>query len=268
MLEHRWLDREVLGVVWDGTGYGGDGTVWGGEFLVGTASRFRRVTYLRPFRLFGGEKAIREPRRIAASLLADTFGVVDAEQIIQRLAWSRDQLRFAALGQKPQLGVVTTSVGRLFDAVASIVLGIELAAFEGHPAMLLEAACDVADEACYALPITDDQPPQLDWRPMIRSIYDDVQRGVAPGSIAMRFHRGLAAAIHLVCARFPNQPVALCGGVFQNRVLVELVAGRLHNHNQPLGLPGLIPPNDGGLAAGQLAIALSRLNSDRHSLPR
>jgi hydrogenase maturation protein HypF len=147
-------------------------------------------------------------------------------------------------------------------------LGIELAAFEGYPAMLLEAACDVADEVCYALPITDDQPPQLDWRPMIRSIYDDVQRGVAPGSIAMRFHRGLAAAIHLLCARFPNQPVALCGGVFQNRVLVELVAGRLHNQNQPLGLPGLIPPNDGGLAAGQLAIALSRLNPDRHSLPR
>jgi hydrogenase maturation protein HypF len=254
--------------VWDGTGYGGDGTVWGGEFLVGTASRFRRVAHLRPFKLFGGEKAIREPRRIAASLLADTFGVDDAKQVIQRLGWSRDQLRFAALGRKPQLGVITTSAGRLFDGVATIVLGIDLAAFEGHPAMLLEAACDVADETCYSLPITEDQPPQLDWRPMIRSICGDVQRGVAPGSIAMRFHRGLAAAIQLICGRFSDRPAALCGGVFQNRVLVELVAGRFHHHSQPLGLPGMTPPSDGGLAAGQLAIALSRLNSDRASLPR
>jgi hydrogenase maturation protein HypF len=266
MLEHRWLDREVLGVVWDGTGYGVDATVWGGEFLVGNGGRFRRAAHLRPFRLFGGEKAIREPRRIAASLIVDTFGADGADRITQRLGWSPDQSRFAALGQKPQLGIATTSAGRLFDAVASIVLGIEHAAFEGHPAMLLEAACDPADEVCYPMPIADEQPPQLDWRPMIRSIYDDVQRGVAPGSIAMRFHRGLAAAIHQVCARFPNQPVALCGGVFQNRVLVELVAGRVRHHNQPLGLPGAIPPSDGGLAAGQLAIALSRLSSERHSL--
>jgi hydrogenase maturation protein HypF len=264
MVEHRWLDREVLGVVWDGTGYGSDATVWGGEFLVGTASRFRRVAHLRPFGLFGGDKAIREPRRVAISLLADTFGADDAEQITQRLGWGSDQSRFAALSRKPQLGVVTTSAGRLFDAVASIVLGIDQAQFEGHPAMLLEAACDVAEGGCYPLPINDQQPPHLDWRSLVRSICDDVRCGVAPGTIAMRFHRALAAGIASVCRCYSHLPVTLCGGVFQNRILVELVVNELCNDKQPLGLPGVIPTNDGGLSAGQLAIALSRLGPDRH----
>jgi hydrogenase maturation protein HypF len=134
--------------------------------------------------------------------------------------------------------------------------------------MLLESACDPADEACYALPITDDQPPQLDWRPLIRSICEDVQRGVAPAAIAMRFHRSLATAIEVICKRYSDCPVALCGGVFQNRILAELVAGQRRSHQQPLGLPGMIPPNDGGLAAGQLVIALSRSRSNRGSAPQ
>jgi hydrogenase maturation protein HypF len=252
--------------VWDGTGYGADGTVWGGEFLLGTANTFSRVAHLRPFRLLGGDTAIREPRRVAASLLADTLGPEQADQIMKRLGWGGAERRFAGLCHKPQLGAVSTSAGRLFDAVASLVLGIDRAEYEGHPAMLLEAICDPAEDECYFLPIRRDRPAHLDWRPMIRSICDDLQRGVAPGSVAMRFHRGLAAAIKRVAERFSDRPVALCGGVFQNRVLVELVADELRNRGQPIGLPGAIPPNDGGLAAGQLAIALRHLVDHRQSL--
>jgi hydrogenase maturation protein HypF len=259
MLEHHWLDREVLGVVWDGTGYGSDATVWGGEFLIGTSNDFQRVAHLRPFRLFGGEAAIREPRRVAISLLNETFGPKRAMQITQRLGWSTEHAQLAAVYQKPRLGVTTTSAGRLFDAVAAIVLGVERADFEGYPAMLLESACDLTSNGFYPVPITDSLPYQLDWRPLVQSICDDLQCEVSPGTIAMRFHRSLAVAIGAICQRFPRLPIALCGGVFQNRILVELVSEELHERRESVGFPGTIPPNDGGLAAGQLAIALSRL---------
>jgi hydrogenase maturation protein HypF len=261
MLEQRWLDREVLGVVWDGTGYGSDATVWGGEFLMGTANDFQRVAHLRPFRLFGGDAAIREPRRVAISLLNETFGPKRALQIIQRLGWSAEDAQLAKVYQKARPGVTTTSAGRLFDAVASIVLGVERAEFEGHPAMLLESACDLTNNGFYPVPIWECLPYQLDWRRLVRSICDDLVREVSPRIIAMRFHRSLAVAIGEICQRFPQLPIALCGGVFQNRVLVELVSEELHERREDMGFPGTIPPNDGGLAAGQLAIAMSRFGN-------
>jgi hydrogenase maturation protein HypF len=262
MLEHHWLDREVLGVVWDGTGYGRDATVWGGEFLVGTANRFRRIAHLRPFRLIGGDQAIREPRRVAASLLVETYGPDLTAHVIKQLGWSAGERQLTMLAQKPRLGIQTTSAGRLFDAIAAIVLNVDLAAFEGQPAMLLESACDLAEGGSYPLPISDQQPQQLDWRPLVRSICDDVRSAVAPGAIAMRFHRTLAAAITSICQCYSHLPVTLCGGVFQNRILIELVVNRLGKRKQPFGLPGVIPTNDGGLSAGQLAIALSSLAPD------
>ena len=155
--------------------------------------------------------------------------------------------------------MMTTSVGRLFDGVAALVLGIEQCQFEGQLAMLLESACDMSALGQYDISIENIRPKQLDWRPLVRQILRERGAGVSPGTMAMRFHRGLARAIFDICRCYSSHPVVLGGGVFQNRVLVELVVECFAGTEQPLGLPGLIPPNDGGLAAGQLAVTAASL---------
>jgi hydrogenase maturation protein HypF len=124
--------------------------------------------------------------------------------------------------------------------------------------MMLEAVCDADELLAYSIPVSSGPTKELDWRSLIAAVLRDRAQGVAPGAIAMRFHRGLAAAVAFVCKTFAPLPVVLSGGVFQNRVLVEVLAQELGDSNQLLGLPGLIPVNDGGLAAGQLAVACAR----------
>lgn len=258
MVEHGWLDRTVLGIAFDGTGIGTDGTIWGGEFLLATASDFQRVASLRPFTLPGGESAIREPWRVALSLLTDECGDAAVEALRPFVELKQLESTMRVLSR--HIGPRTSSLGRLFDAVAAIVLQLSEAAFEGEPAMRLEAACDLAASGEYELPLDDSgKIMQLDWRPMIRQLQGDQIGGVSVGTIAMKFHRAIATAVARVVARFPDYPVVLSGGCFQNRILTELIAERLIDHPEPIGLPGLIPPNDGGLAAGQLAIAQARL---------
>jgi hydrogenase maturation protein HypF len=254
MLEHGWLDRQVLGVSFDGTGYGADGTIWGGEFLLATAVGFQRVGPLRPFSLPGGERAVREPWRVAVALVREAAGDDEAARL--EFHGANAQLLLPVL-RSPQLSPVTTSAGRVFDGVAALVLGMEQCQFEGQAAMLLESACDRSAFEQYDILIESKQTKQLDWRPLVRQILGDRAAGVSPRNMAMRFHRGFANAIFNFCRSYSSLPVVLGGGVFQNRVLVELLAERFAQTDQPLGLPELIPPNDGGLAAGQLAIAAS-----------
>jgi hydrogenase maturation protein HypF len=258
MIEHGWLDREVLGIAFDGTGYGTDGTIWGGEFLLATACEFRRVAHLRQFRLPGGETAIREPWRIALALVAQ----VESAQVAVELAGDHVRRSAAenvvAILNHDRFSPVTTSAGRLFDGAASLILGTHAAQFEGQPAMLLEAASDPSAAGAYELPLRDEKTVELDWRPLVKAILADRATGLPPGAMAMKFHRAVAAAIDAVCRRFRERPVVLGGGVFQNRVLTELLCERWSGRRQPLGLPGRIPPNDGGLAAGQLAVAACR----------
>jgi hydrogenase maturation protein HypF len=159
---------------------------------------------------------------------------------------------------RPRMNVVTTSVGRLFDAAACLILGIHDAQFDGEPAMRLEDAADSTDQSHYPLPLTRDEPRQLDWRPLLAALWNDCCSRASPGAMAMRFHRAVAAGIARVVREFPALPVVLGGGVFQNRLLTELVLAELDGSRR-LYLPGRIPPNDGGLAAGQLAIALAGL---------
>ena len=168
--------------------------------------------------------------------------------------------------EKPSLISTTTSAGRLFDGIAAIVLGVEQCQFEGQAAMLLESACDLDASGQYEIVILDTEPKQLDWRPLVRQVLFDLDNGVAHGTMAMRFHRGLANAIVKFCSSYPELPVVPGGGVFQNRVLVELVAEGFSTTNQMVGLPGLIPPNDGGLAVGQLAIAAALSKQRRTNL--
>lgn len=292
LLEPGWIDREVLGVVWDGTGYGTDGSIWGGEFLLGGVRGFQRLGSLRPFALPGGEVAVRQPWRTAIVLLEESFGPGAWREFASK--WQP----FATLSECEQLARIaanrrlvgkTTSAGRLFDALAMLALGQGRSEYEGQAAMHLEAAADESEESAYPMQLVssdrvasdrsssplqasprqrDDANPgrptgrsglELDWRPMVRAWRRDWERGLPPGQIAMRFHRGLAEGIVAFCQCWPTIPVVLTGGVFQNRLLTELVIDRLESLGQSWSTHGLIPPNDGGLAAGQLAIAAARL---------
>jgi hydrogenase maturation protein HypF len=254
MLEHGWLDRTVLGVAWDGTGYGTDGSIWGGEFLIVSGNTFQRHARLRPFHLPGGEAAIREPWRVALAVASQTRTLTSAAD---RWLATLDAPRRAAIESirtHPQFSPLTTSAGRLFDAAAAIVLGAHQADFDGQPAMCLEAVADRTAEGLYDFPVLWNKMSELDWRPLFAGVLADHEAGVDPAIVSMRFHRSLAAGIAAVCRR-RELPVVLSGGVFQNRLLVELLLEQLAYPAGRLGLPGRIPPNDGGLAAGQLAYA-------------
>jgi hydrogenase maturation protein HypF len=263
MIEHGWLDREVLGVAFDGTGFGPDDTIWGGEFLLANAREYRRVGHLLPFALPGGESAVREPWRVAVSVVASAVGRAVASRLKFACIPASRVAGALAIMNSRKWSPVSTSAGRLFDAVAALTLGITHVDFEGQAAMYLEAACDAGAAGVYDFEIVDAQPLIVDWRPMVRQLLADVRRGEPPPAIATRFHRGLARAVVEVCRRFTNRPVVLTGGVFQNRFLVEHIAEHFDSR-QSLGLPGVIPPGDGGLAAGQLAVAVARiqLNGD------
>jgi len=153
-------------------------------------------------------------------------------------------------------------MGRLFDGVAAITLGIGEAQFEGELAMRLEAVCNPTTTEAYDLPLDESaELPQFDWRPLLRQVCADCQASTPAGIMAMKFHRAIAVAVECIAERFSDLPVVLTGGCFQNRMLTELTAERLSCHSQAVGLPGLIPPNDGGLAAGQLAVASARFGS-------
>ena len=255
MLEYGWFDRQVFGVSFDGTGYGTDATIWGGEFLLATAASFKRIAHLRPFLLPGGEQAVRQPWRVATALVHDALGTEEATKLRFETG---DPGALLPVLKRPHLSTMTTSAGRLFDGIAALALGVEQNLFEGQAAILLEQVCDLASPGDYAIPIEPSEPMQLDWRPLVRQIVRERKFGVPAGEMAMRFHRGLANAILEVGKSYSALPVVLAGGVFQNRVLTELLAERLCNSNRPVGLPGRIPPNDGGLAAGQLAVAAAR----------
>lgn len=255
MLEHGWLDRQVLGVAWDGTGYGADGVIWGAEFLLSTSASYQRVAHLRPFSLPGGELAIRQPWRLAVALVRDALGEEAARQLRFAGIAPAEVSHVLSILDRRHLSPVTTSAGRLFDAVAALTLGIESSAYEGFPAMLLESACDHSDDPPYPLPLSSDPMPVLDWRPLIAAILKDRAAGTSPGIMSQRFHAALAEGIVSVCRRYMHLPVVLAGGVFQNRVLTERVVRLLYACGQRVGSPGKIPPGDGGLAAGQLAIA-------------
>jgi hydrogenase maturation protein HypF len=260
MLEHGWLDRTVLGIAWDGTGYGLDGTIWGGEFLIARAGGFERIGHLRPFRLPGGEAAIHAPWRIALSIAAELFGRDEAVRWPWGPVASAKLAGLLQIMDRPRFSPWTTSAGRLFDAAAVFILGQEEAGFEGHLAMLLEATADRQAGEEYDFPMTSDVPFQLDWRPLFRGLLADRIQGTAPAVLAMRFHRTLARAAVRVWQQHQHLPLVLGGGVFQNRLLVELISEMVPDlQRSNFGRPAAIPPNDGGLAAGQLAVAAARI---------
>jgi hydrogenase maturation protein HypF len=241
----------ALGAIYDGTGYGSDGSVWGGELLFGGLTGFERVGHLLPVRLPGGEAAIRQPWRMACAWLVATFG--DCPAPPATLA-AHDWDAVSALVHSGLASPWTTSMGRLFDAVAALCGIRSEVNYEGQAAVELEAACDPAERRAY--PLVDDGGV-LDARPTIAALLDDLAAGTAVGRVAARFHNAVAEATAAACAA-RSATVVLSGGVFQNRRLLETTAARLESAGVRVLIPRLLPPNDGGVSYGQAAIAAAR----------
>jgi hydrogenase maturation protein HypF len=276
MLEAGWTDREVLGVAFDGTGWGPGGQLWGGEFLLVSGGAYRRIGNLRPMPLPGGERAIREPWRVALMLLAESLPPAVFPEFADRLlpvSWKPlwKMMERVPVGEPRFWCPYTSSVGRLFDGVAALLLGIHEVSYEGEAAAILESQAEDpgGPTAAHPLPLRSvDQRLELDWRPLIGGILSDLREGYDPRSVAAGFHASVAAAVVQMATRWPGHPVVLSGGCFQNRLLVELIAREMAALGRPLFTPGCIPPNDGGLAAGQLVAASMQTLPHRDMIER
>ncbi len=269
MAEHN-LEPPLLGIAWDGSGLGSDNTLWGGEFLCLHAKGFQRYAHFRPFALPGGYKAIQEPRRAALGMLYE---------ILADLAFDRNGLVFS----EPELQLLgsalskhincptTTSVGRIFDAVASLLGLCQINHYEGQAAMALEncATNAIQSDAFYDFQLTETEPLVIDWQLMLEQLLDDIfnlstnspstssgrtvfNEHINKALIADKFHNTLAEIILAVAVRAGEQSIVLSGGCFQNACLVEKAVAKLKTAGFTVYCHEKIPPNDGGLAVGQL----------------
>ena len=257
------LDGPVLGVSWDGTGYGLDGTIWGGEFLFVADEHVTRIAHLRPFPLPGGDKAVKEPRRTAMGMLYALYGdrVFQRDDLAPLKAFSPREL--ATLRGMLAQGIhspLTTSVGRLFDVVAAIIDLCQQIRFEGQAAMALEFALEgIETDEAYPLPLIISSPPAiLDWAPLVEKVLYDVAQDVPVGMISVKFHNALSDAIIAVARYVNTEKVALTGGCFQNKYLTECAVTRLQAAGFRPYWHQRVPPNDGGIALGQLVAASQR----------
>jgi len=255
----------VIGVAFDGTGYGSDGQIWGGEFLIADLTDFERRAHFRYVPLAGGDQAIREPWRAALSYLMETFG---AERPWLDLPLGREiatkKLEFVETMIRRGVNTVqTSSCGRLFDAVASILSLRHEVNYEGQAAIELEmAACESVDDF-YPFEIEDGDPWQVDMRPAIHRIVGDLRGGVPAGVISARFHNTVAAVIAKVCGRLRQveklNRVCLSGGTFQNVYLLTRALAGLRGNGFEVFLHSRVPANDGGVSLGQAVIASRRV---------
>jgi hydrogenase maturation protein HypF len=282
------LTGPVLGVAWDGTGLGTDGTVWGGEWFAAVDGSFTRVAHLRTFPLPGGDQAVREPRRSALGLLYAMSGshAFTLTGLPPVAAWTQEER--STLQQMLEQGInapLTSSIGRLFDAVSALI-GIRMQnRFEGQAAMELEWAAsvdlltpegrsnmggqvtlEVPTASAYAFAVEgaagQKRPLIVDWEPMIKALLNDVRAGKPVPQIAYKFHATLAAIIVNVAERIGIERVALSGGCFQNALLTELTVHALRAGGFRPYWHQRVPPNDGGISLGQIAAAARLLRAE------
>ena len=251
----------VIGVAFDGLGYGPDGTLWGGEFLVADLAGFERAGSFEPVPLPGGAAAVREPWRMAAAYLHAAFGGAPPELGVTR----RNQARWEAVLAAARAGVgspPTSSAGRLFDAAAALLGVRDRVSYEGQAAAELEQLADPAERAAYPAGIAGDRPFRARGADLVRAAAEDLRRGTAPPLIAARFHNGVADVIVRGCELLREATglgaVALSGGVFQNLFLLGRVVPELEARGFRVLLHTRVPPNDGGISLGQAAVAAAR----------
>ncbi len=253
------LEAPVLGVAWDGTGYGTDGTIWGGEFLLIDETSFERVAHFRQFRLPGGEASIKQPRRCALGVLFEILGdkLFDRRDLILLQHFNGSELTLLQQMLRKQVNApVTSSVGRLFDAVASLSGLRQRVSFEGQAAMALEFAIQRGIEGFYPFDVMGQGTGIVDWQPMILALLADLQRGQTIGGIAAKFHNTLAEVIVSISRRYGRAAIVLTGGCFQNKYLTERTVRRLQAEGFRPYWHQRIPPNDGGVALGQVMAAM------------
>jgi hydrogenase maturation protein HypF len=261
--EHQ-LTGDVLGVCWDGTGFGPDGTIWGGEFLRAASSHYQRVAHLKTFSLPGGSRAVKEPRCTAFGLLYEAFGpeAMEMDDLAPIRAFAIGERRAMAQMIERQVNSPrTSSAGRLFDAVASLLDLRHSTQFEGQAAMELEFLCgDIATSTPYPFALDERAKVlQLDWTATVRAIVEELQIGTPRAEIATKFHLTLIEMIHAVVERQAMKHIVLTGGCFQNLILLEGAARRLQSAGYAVYWSQLVPPNDGGIALGQAVVAAARL---------
>lgn len=267
MAEHG-IRKKIFGVAFDGTGYGTDGTIWGGEFFVCDRAAFKRVAHLGTTGLPGAEMAVKEPWRMAVSYLRQAYGVKSIEVI------KKDFPRFATpegtiIMKMLEEGIntpLTSSAGRLFDAIASLVGIRDRITYEAEAAVNLEAAArkyPIEQAAPYPFEIENNGLRSIDLAPMVRSIVEDVSDEKAAAEIAARFHQTLASIItttlQLMREATGISDVALSGGAFQNRLLLSLSMDSLAREGFMVYINEQVPSNDGGVALGQAAVAWERI---------
>ena len=260
MAEHG-LEGPVIGVAFDGLGYGADGTIWGGEFLVARLSGYARRAHLRTVPLAGGNRAIREPWRMAVSYLRDALGTDPISLGLP--GWdgiSEKKIEIVTSMMQRGLNTVrTSSCGRLFDAVASITGLRHEVNYEGQAAIELEMAVLEGISESYPFEIGTNSPWEIDMRPAIERLVQEVQMKVSVGLMAAKFHNTVVAVIVEVCRRLRETDglnlVCLGGGSFQNVYLLERLVPALRDRGFAVYLNSQVPTNDGGIAFGQAAVA-------------
>jgi hydrogenase maturation protein HypF len=252
-------DRPVIGVAFDGTGYGSDGAIWGGEFLIADYATAERAAHLRYTPLPGGDRAVREPWRMALAALT-AAGLPWEESLPPvRYAHSLGENRLPALAHQLTTGLnapPTSSLGRLFDAAAALMGVSQAVNYEAQAAVEMEALADPAETGAYPLTMTGDQ---IDPAPLLAALLADHRAGVARPQMAARFHNGIAGMVIDVCRRLRDETglteVALSGGVWQNRTLLQRVLVLAEQSGFVVYSHQVVPANDGGLALGQAVIA-------------
>jgi hydrogenase maturation protein HypF len=267
MAENR-LSGPVIGVAFDGSGAGLDGTVWGGEFLVADYCGFERAAHLKPYPMPGGSRVVLEPQRMALSCLAAEFPAswpALAKAFLPGVT-GEDCRCLVSLSHSPIHAPLTSSCGRLFDAVAALLGICKTCSYEGQAAVRLERLTkpDLHERYSFALE-QDKQPCLLSFAPAFAEIIADLKKRTDPAVIATRFHNAVSAAIVAVCEELRQQrglnAVALSGGVFQNAFLLKRACAGLREKDFAVFCHQAVPPNDGGLSLGQAAVALAQQNA-------
>ncbi|WP_197320834.1 carbamoyltransferase HypF [Saccharomonospora sp. NB11] len=258
-------DERVIGVAFDGTGYGTDGTVWGGEFLLATCAEFERVGHLAAVPMPGGDVAVRQPWRMAASYLHGVDGA-EALPVARRQGARWEQVRRLLDSRLPVPR--TSSAGRLFDAVAAVLGVRDTVTYEGQAAIGLEQRADPTCADGYEVGIADrDGTLIVDGPGLVRAVVDDRGRGSEPAVVAARFHNALATAVGRTCRTIADRTgvrtVALSGGVFANRLLLTRTADVLERDGFTVLTHSRVPSNDGGISLGQAVVVGARDRATR-----
>jgi hydrogenase maturation protein HypF len=266
MAEHG-IEGPVIGIAYDGTGFGTDGTSWGGEILIAGYAGFERFATFRPIVLAGGDQAIRQPWRVALALLDDAFGgepPLDRIPLFQSITPTLIDATRRAMAARLNTPLAR-GLGRYFDAFGAFILGKEDAHYEGELAFRWNLAADESERGVYPIVIHEGSAPwEIDPRLMVRAAIDDLIEGRPASTISARFHNTIAAAtvevVRAALALHGDMPIVLSGGCFQNARLAESILEPLRATSR-VHMNRNVPSGDGGIALGQAFIADARLRA-------